>query len=422
MNQPDYSELVSLISVYCSIFAAASVVAAVSYGFFRVIGDMLNRKAKRIETEQHAFEEVVKRLSSPLPAEQLSAAILLRRFYRTIAIDQRRETTNVISSLLRTLPTGVLQKTLGDGLAYSVDLSCADLQNTNLQGIYLGNKEKTLQLRQADFFRADLAYALLEHLEAQDVIFYHANLSHAQMKQCHMEKAVFRGAHLGGASFKEVYLDGADFSGATDVPELIQKNLRDGIYVGKEPVTAVFKSSGKSVFFSMPGCMSREEQLLVLEFKRLLESKHHTVIYYTRDCYPHFGQFNKIKQGMMESCAMIAFGFKQTHIRLGEHRPGSSEAAPLADVWLPTSWNDVEVGMGLMCGLPILLVKDEDVRTGIFDEHLSEYFIATVPAGIAVSAVEKNEGVGRWLAAFERPTSAAGAVTPEKPVPGAPSA
>mgnify|MGYP003300398159 FL=1 len=71
---------------------------------------VLNRRQKDREEYLRSFDTVVAQLSSDKKASQLSAAILMR-----------------------TLPTGVFQKTLGDGLAYAGDLSGADLQRTNLQ-------------------------------------------------------------------------------------------------------------------------------------------------------------------------------------------------------------------------------------------------------------------------------------------------
>ena len=41
-----------------------------------------------------------------------------------------QESANVISSMLKVLPTGIFQKAMADGLAYAVDLSNMDLQKT----------------------------------------------------------------------------------------------------------------------------------------------------------------------------------------------------------------------------------------------------------------------------------------------------
>lgn len=397
----DIAQLLPLISVFCSIFGAVSVIAAISYGFFRVLGDALNRRGKRKEAQMQSFAEIVQRLSSPSYAEQLSAAILLRRFYRLSSADLHQETTNVISSLLRTLPTGVLQKSLGDGLAYGRDLSSADLQNTNLQGVYLGTKGKRLKLRQTDCYCADLSYALLENLDARSGIFYHANLLHTTIKNSDFRKANFCAANLSFVTFKNVLLDGADFSQAVDVPEEIRKHLKQGIYVGAKAAVCQPPKNAKTIFFSMPSRMSREDELLTIELKRFLETRGHKVAYYTRDDYPNFGQFNEIRKKVLSSYAMVAFGFKQTYIQSGTHRPGTTEERDMAGVWLPTLWNDVEVGMGLLSGMPILLVRDREINSGIFDPKLNEFFIATVTSEGGMVSIAENEGVLRWLATME---------------------
>lgn len=105
---------------------------------------------RKVKTELlNSFSTIVNQLASENTESQLSAAILLRRFLNYKLGFRGKylfsETINVISSLLRTLPTGIYQKTLGDGLAYAIDLSDQDLQRTNLQDLYLGNKKERIK-------------------------------------------------------------------------------------------------------------------------------------------------------------------------------------------------------------------------------------------------------------------------------------
>lgn len=71
---------------------------------------------------------------------RLASAIMLRRFLNRNVQKSNlflyQESANVISSMLKILPTGIFQKTLADGLAYTTDLSNMDLQKTNLQDVY----------------------------------------------------------------------------------------------------------------------------------------------------------------------------------------------------------------------------------------------------------------------------------------------
>src|SRR5829696_9640903 len=127
-----------------------------------------------------AFNSVVSSLGSDAEVERLAAAIRLRRFFnpRTelgiVDTPYASEALNVIAAVLRTQKTGSFQKLLADGLAYAPSLCRADLQRTNLQKAYLGVRnmggrkledvpdDERVDLRYADFYRADLAGASLK--------------------------------------------------------------------------------------------------------------------------------------------------------------------------------------------------------------------------------------------------------------------
>lgn len=135
------------------------LIAGFFYGVFKFVFEYLNIKSDNVRREENkkAFDGVVSQLSSSNPSAQLSAAILLRRFFDAKRLKKSpelaSETINVISALLRTIPTGVYQKTLADGLAYARDLSLADLQRTNLQDAYLGTKDRKISMDSLPFQR-----------------------------------------------------------------------------------------------------------------------------------------------------------------------------------------------------------------------------------------------------------------------------
>lgn len=386
------------------LFTIVAVIAAVVYGVLHFISEYKDFKSSSQRRAEYmtSFDKIVTQLSSDAPSSQLSAAILLRRFF-SVKLDEKSsflktETINVISSILRTLPPGVYQKTLGDGLAYAIDLSEADLQKTNLQDIYIGNKMGEIILKKTDFFMADLSYALIDGVQGQEAVLYHTILLGTQIKNSNFENANFSYADLTNTRFKNVILQGADFSHALNIPEEIQAHLVNGKYQGTEAVITQPTSSDKTIFFSMPGCMTKEQELLTKEYKRILETKNFKVIYYYRDVYPEFGQFNKVRKSILESDAMVAFGFKQINIEKGVYRPNTSEREELSDRWMPTPWNELEIGMGLMKGLPILLIKDTGIDSGAFNNGLSECFTASIPADYDLRQLDSNETFTKWCA------------------------
>jgi len=387
---------------------------------------------KRQDTQEQ-FNKVVEQLAKDNETAQLSAAIILRRFFNAI-IDKdrfRMETINVISSMLKIHPTGIYQKTLGDGLAYAGNLNYADLQRTNMQDLYLGKKNEKDDAKEkkgiksksdnddswkitmdfTDMYGANLSYALVENVVGFGTVFNSAILQHTNIKNCTFRKADFKYADLTNVYFENVKLEGSNFKGAVGIPEEMIKHLewtdkgtKDEAYVYKD--TELFlmdktkKRGGghKTVFFSMPGTLTASEEALILFYQKVLEDKGLDVKCYKRDHYPKDSQLTKVKQTIGQSDAMIAFGLKQIEIKSGRLNPAKKDYQE--DLWLPTPWNEIEVGMGVMANLPILLVRDDKVEIGVFDKVISEYKIKSLDSATPLSSIEQNEEFVKWLGLF----------------------
>ncbi len=391
------SDLIQLIGIL-------GLVAAVVYGILKYIQDFMQSESRKRESYYKTFDNIVSQLSSDNKTSQLSSAILLRRYLTNAVADLHTEAINVIASLLKVLPTGILQKTLGDGLAYATNLSKVDLQNTNLQNLYLGRKDGIhINMEETDMFMSDISYTTLNNIDGQGAIFLDAILYHTQIKECDFTNAYFKGADLSKTFFKKVKLQGANFSQATNLPiEFEGKLSPEGIFMSEEEFTTPSTNQEhKIVFFSMPGQMSKEDEILTKDYKVYLEDElHYEVIYYQKDEYPEFGQFNKIRQSIQNSSAMIAFGFKQIRIKEGISHPNTQYEQSIKDIDLPTPWNELEVGMGLMNNIPILLVKSEGINSGAFDNKLSECFVATITKGADNRDLMYNPEMKKWLATF----------------------
>ena len=191
------------------IFNAASiaVIGGAVYAIIKFIYYIVTLKKTRRENLKASFDRTIDQLSSNSKTSQLSAAVLLRRFLGTKIAKKypylEKETINVISSLAKTLPTNVFQKTLVDGLAYASDLSFCDLQKTNLQDALLDNKKRHILMNETDLFLSDLSYANIEGITGHGIIFYRAILFCTRIKNCDFTGANFRGADLTGVAFKD---------------------------------------------------------------------------------------------------------------------------------------------------------------------------------------------------------------------------
>ena len=53
--------------------------------------------------------------------------------------------------------------------------------------------------------------------------------------------------------------------------------------------------------------------------------------------------------------------------------------------------------MGLMKGMPILLVNDPDINDGVFDNNLSECFVAKISTTEDCRKLEQNKSFEEWI-------------------------
>lgn len=396
------AQAVNYIVAVLQVLAVVAIISAIVYGALKFLHDKRKEDAREREEYQKSFDNLVSQLTSDNMDVQLSSAILLRRFFRETTEDKKKdlhtETINVISSLLRVKPTGVLQKTLADGLGFATDLSGCDLQKTNLQDVLLDNKKQEILMNNTDLFLSDLSFANLEGIMGHGIILYNAILFYARIRNCDFTNANMRGADLTGVVFKNCILKGADFTGAINIPDFIKKNLDDNNrFKLDEKINARHETKGKTIFFSMPGIMSKEDEVITKNFKEYLEKRDYEVIYYKRDDYPRFGQLNRVKEAINRSCGMIAFGFKQIEIYDGRYRPGTREAKEWKNKWLSTPWNEIEVGMGLAVGMPILLVHDPIITDGVFDNELSECFVARILSTEDSRRLDYSKSFQEWF-------------------------
>lgn len=387
------------------LIASLGILSAFIYGFWLIWKEIRTRRQKSREEYMKSFDTLVAQLTSDRKTSQLSAAILLRRYFKeTIEsgeMDLRIETINVISSLLRTLRTSVFQKTLADGFAYAKDLSQCDLQKTNLQDALLGSKHHPVFMNQTDLYLADLSYANMEGVTGHGIILYHSILFCTRFKECDFTDGNFRNSDLTGVSFKNCILKNADFTDAINIPPAIKDKLVNGRFTVEGRISAKHESKNKSIFFSMPGIMSKEDELMTKDFRDYLDKRGFDVIFYKRDDYPQFGQFNKVRHDIMRSCGMVAFGLKQLDIHAASYRPGTQEEEDWKEKWLSTPWSEIEVGMGLMKGMPILLVCDPNINSGVFDKGLSECFVATISTTDDCRKLDQNKNFYEWLSRLD---------------------
>jgi hypothetical protein len=118
-----------------------------------------------------------------------------------------------------------------------------------------------------------------------------------------------------------------------------------------------------------------------------------------RNEYPKFGVIAEVRRLMGGCAGAVIFGVSQLDVREGIWRSNTPEESRVADVKLPTPWNQIEAGMAVMRGLPVLLVCQPGVTGGILDLGGGDDLVFGLDPGEAASGRPDGEVFANWCAA-----------------------
>jgi Pentapeptide repeats (8 copies) len=401
----------SLIDLVPALGAAGAILATI-LGMLRFFEE---RREKRAIVRE-AFASVVKSLSNEHEVERLAAAILLRRFFnpRTEVGFQHtpfaQDAVGVIASLLRSQKAGNFQKLLADGLAYAPTLVRADLQKTNLQEAYLGSQKvglsddaplRRVDLSFADFYRADLSGASLKDATARGAQFYQARLIDTVFRGADLRAANFYGADLRGAKFDGARLAGANFQDARNLPAGIAGSL-DGAGIYRDEANFAAPKQPRSdeavrVFISRPGVLVESYRHRLAAVRERVEQEGLMAEMLERTDYPSSGALAEVQRVMAGCSGAVILGLRDMEVSDGVWRAGTPDERRLNAATYATPWSQIEAGMALMQGFPILIVAESSIQGGIFDMAASEHNLFRL--GVAEDL--GSSIVGEWSAAVK---------------------
>lgn len=372
------------------------------------------------------FDKVILSLKSQNEIERAAGAVLLRRFFdptteggtvvffrirKSIAKYQNRRATEsprktpyaaeaigVIASILRMSGNGTFQKLLADGLAYAPTLRGVDLQRTNLRNAYLGsrvrvrgswNENVRVDLSDADLFRADLSDTSLKDAIAERTVFYQARmhntvlagakLAFSDFREADLRGADFRRADLSGAKFSRAILEGANFEQAENIPPEVAAKIAGHRWTEKGPLQIGPRATTTAVriFLAKPGCLDFRQKYLVELFSGWIETLGFEIESLDREAYPERGAIEELCRRIERAHGCVVFGFGELELKDAPWRQGTPDASVMTGK-LSTPWCQIEAGMAAAFGIPILVVPESDVNTGVFWRDLRDELIYTM--------------------------------------------
>ena len=359
---------------------------------------------ERLRNRNSRFDKCSSDLYSDNETAQITSAILLRSFlhYRTY----RTDALNLISALLRVLPNGNLQKTLGDGLSFVKYADGQDFQGANLSKVSIksskriryeitGRKKYNIRsrFRKADFYRADISECSICNINFDKAVFMDAILANTSFHNCSFRNANFKDADISGTRFYACDLTGADFSTA--------RHRKDATFitVEKEKATeidkfalslylnekGIFQKERQSVviypeydfspkvFLSHLGMMDSKQQLAYRNLKNWMEKNYHISFdEIRREDYRTSGQLKMVNDRLAQCCGVVIMAFSHLKVESGTIHDTQSEAiTTIKNESFPSPWLQIETAFARSEGLPCLVIVQKGVNcNGIFDKAL----------------------------------------------------
>jgi hypothetical protein len=127
-------------------------------------------------------------------------------------------------------------------------------------------------------------------------------------------------------------------------------------------------SISASVFLGAPAVLTVSQQSHLEQWRKWLEHQALEVVRLERSAYSRDPWFT-LAELLSHTDGVILLGFRQLDARAAIWRPHTEEEAHSAD-WWTSAWLNLEAGMAVALGLPVLVAPDEGVKEGVFSSNV----------------------------------------------------
>ncbi|WP_282025949.1 pentapeptide repeat-containing protein [Limimaricola cinnabarinus] len=394
----------NFVSFFGDLFAVLGALLTIFAGLYAFIRARWMKDSKR--AVGLAFRETIEGLSSDKAEIRTASAIILRRFldegseYGVGGAPFRHEAISIATALLKSSSAGEVQKILCEilPLAKPEWLKEIDLQRANLSNAYLAH----IEIEEGDFFQAHIVSASFKGAKLSKCKFREAIIRRSSFRGADLRGSVFDGAHLEDIDFRGADLRGVSFNGAeirnVDTTGATLDSRTSGAIEPGLPNAATRTRVGDQdlkVFLSRPSRMNERQDGYFRLVRRAVEARNLHVVELPREDYSPLGSLGAVVKAVDASHAMIAFGFGDYTIHHGAYRQFDLDGREIRDENLASPWCQIEAGMALQKGIPLLVVADPGVHEGIFEPHIADRLVQHVELRGQESSLLK--GLNEWV-------------------------
>lgn len=132
-----------------------------------------------------------------------------------------------------------------------------------------------------------------------------------------------------------------------------------------------------NIFVSRPNSLNVNQEKTMHRLEKILEDRGMRARTIGETDFTNDSPMRAVEQLMRLCSGAVILGFPQTIIQKGISKPGTDNEQPIINKLLPTPWNHIESSMAFMLDLPSLVIRNQGIEGGIFDNGTTGQYIHT---------------------------------------------
>jgi hypothetical protein len=152
-----------------------------------------------------------------------------------------------------------------------------------------------------------------------------------------------------------------------------------------------------NIFVSVGGTANSEQETFVCAVEDRLRSEGfvpHTV---GRNTFSTDAPLKTVTTLLSTCAGTVVIALERSYFPSGTEKRGGSKESPLANVALPTPWNQIEAAMAYGRGLPLLVIVEESLKKeGLLEQGYDWYVQSVKTNPLALTTIEFNGVLASW--------------------------
>jgi hypothetical protein len=155
--------------------------------------------------------------------------------------------------------------------------------------------------------------------------------------------------------------------------------------------------SGTDVFVSVGGTSNEKQESFVRAIEDRLRAEGLNPRTVGRNTFSADSPLKTVERLMNQCSGTVVIALERIYLQKGVEKRGGEREKQLADVTLPTPWNQIEAAMSYSRGLPLLVIVEKGIKAEGLLERGYDWYVQEVEVNTAaLNTTEFNGVLASW--------------------------